>query len=146
MSYPRATSKRLHVKYIFPWTSKGANNIYGTDWPDHVILCRKTFQFSFPRECATLILIKPNGGRGKMVTVTQTTFQNAFPSMKTRELRLKVHWSLFLKARIIIASICSDYGLAPHRRQAIIWTEGGGPVYWRIYASLGVSELTRFPW
>ena len=31
-------------------------------------------------------------------------------------------------------------GLAPARRQGIIWTNDG-LVYWRIYASLGHSEL-----
>ena len=46
----------------------------------------------------------------------------------------------------------SDNGLAPTRRQAIIWTNGG-LVYWRIYASLGLNELKSqynnckyFPW
>ena len=37
-------------------------------------------------------------------------------------------------------SIGSDNGLAPNRRQAIIWTNVG-MLYWRIYASLGLNEL-----
>ena len=37
-------------------------------------------------------------------------------------------------------SIGPDDGLAPIRRQAIIWTNGG-LVYRRIYASLGLNEL-----
>ena len=52
--------------------------------------------------------------------------------MKMFEFRLKFHWSLF--------SIGSDNGLAPNRRQAIIWTNDD-PVKWRIYASLGLNEL-----
>ena len=32
-------------------------------------------------------------------------------------------------------------GLAPNRRQAIIWTNAD-PIHWRIYAALGV-ELTQ---
>ena len=36
--------------------------------------------------------------------------------------------------------IGSDNTLAPNRRQAIIWTNDG-PVYWRIYASLGLNKL-----
>ena len=39
-------------------------------------------------------------------------------------------------------SIGSDDGLAPSRRQAIIWTNDG-IVYWRIYTSLGLNELTN---
>ena len=37
-------------------------------------------------------------------------------------------------------SIGSDNGLAPTRRQAIIWTNDG-QVWWRVYASLGLNEL-----
>ena len=33
----------------------------------------------------------------------------------------------------------SDSGLAPNRRQAIIWTNAG-PIHWRIYAALGGDE------
>ena len=38
-------------------------------------------------------------------------------------------------------SIGSDNGLAPTRRQAIMWANDD-MVYWRIYASLGLNELT----
>ena len=34
-----------------------------------------------------------------------------------------------------------DNDLAPNRRQAIIWTNGG-MFYWRIHASLGINELS----
>ena len=33
-----------------------------------------------------------------------------------------------------------DNGLAPNRRQAIIWTNAD-PIHWRIYAALGGDEL-----
>ena len=36
-----------------------------------------------------------------------------------------------------------DNGLAPNRRQAIIWTNVG-PIHWRIYAALGGDELINF--
>ena len=39
-------------------------------------------------------------------------------------------------------SISSDNGLAPNRRQAIIWTNDGIG-YWCIYASLSLNELRR---
>ena len=38
------------------------------------------------------------------------------------------------------SSIGSDNGLAPSRRQAIIWTNDG-LVYWHIYASLYLNQL-----
>ena len=41
-------------------------------------------------------------------------------------------------------SIGLDNGLAPNRRQAIIWTNAD-PIHWRIYAALGGDELTHEP-
>ena len=38
--------------------------------------------------------------------------------------------------------IGSDNGLEPNRRQTIIWTNDGQD-WWRIYASLGLNELTH---
>ena len=38
-------------------------------------------------------------------------------------------------------SIGLDNGLAPNRRQDIIWTNAD-PIHWRIYAALGGDELT----
>ena len=40
-----------------------------------------------------------------------------------------------------LASAGSDNGLVPNRQQAVIWTSAG-LIYWRIYASLGLNELT----
>ena len=42
------------------------------------------------------------------------------------------------------ASSDSDNGLAPNRRQAIVCTNDG-LVYWRIYATLGLNELSPLP-
>ena len=79
--------------------------------------------------------LKTHWGRDKMAVILQTTFSNAFSWMQMYEFRLRFHWSLFLTA-----SIGSDNGLAPTRRQAIIWTNYG-IVCWRIYTSLGLNEL-----
>ena len=40
------------------------------------------------------------------------------------------------------SNIGSENGLAPRRRQAIIWINGG-LVYWRMYASVGLNELMQ---
>ena len=63
-------------------------------------------------------------GRDKMDAISQTTCSIAFPWMKIFEFRLKFHWSLFLRVQLTI-NIVSDNGLAPPRRQAIIWTNEG---------------------
>ena len=41
------------------------------------------------------------------------------------------------------SSIGSDNALAPNRQQAIIWSNDG-LVYWCIYASLGLNELSQY--
>ena len=57
-------------------------------------------------------------GRDKMAAISQTTFSSAFSWMKIYEFHLRFHWMLFLT---FYSSIDSDNGLAPFRRQAIIW-------------------------
>ena len=106
-------------------------------------------------------------GRGKMTPIFQTAFSNAFSWMKMYSFRLIFHWSLFPRVQLTISSsIGSDNGLAPARRQAIIWTNDGlfadanmrhsalnwrqsstwnndGLIYWYIYRRLCV---TRSQW
>ena len=45
--------------------------------------------------------------------------------MKMHEFRLRFHWSVFLRFEKHYSGIGSDYGMAPARRQAIIWTNYG---------------------
>ena len=66
-------------------------------------------------------------------------FQMHFLALKF-EFWLKFHWSLFVSVQLTIPSIGSDNGLAPNRRQAIIWTNAD-PIYWRIYAALRGDEF-----
>ena len=77
-------------------------------------------------------------GRDKMDAISQTTFSSAFSWMKMFEFQLKFHWSLFLKVQLKYSSIGLDYGLAPSRRQAIIWTNDGkfNDAYMRHSASM----------
>ena len=61
-------------------------------------------------------------GRDKMAAIFQTIFWNVFSRMKIFEFWLEFHWSLSNEPYF---SIGSDNGLAPARRQAIIWTNYG---------------------
>ena len=79
-------------------------------------------------------------GRDKMAAISQTTLSNAFSWMKMLEFRLQFHWIMFLGSNWQYSRIGSDNGLAPIRRQAIIWTNDD-PVQRRIYASLGLNGL-----
>ena len=54
----------------------------------------------------------------------------------------KSYRSLFPRSYWQQASISSDNGVAPSRRQAIMWTNDG-IYYWPIYASFRLNELSR---
>ena len=79
-------------------------------------------------------------GRDKMDAIFQTTFSNWYYWMKMYEFRLKFHWSLFLKFQLAIFQhwfrwwLGADQATSHYLNQWWI-------VYWRIYASLGLSEL-----
>ena len=62
--------------------------------------------------------------------------------MKIIEFQFKFNWNLFPGIQLKMNIIGLDNGLAPNRRQAIIWTNAD-PVDWRIYAALGDAELTH---
>ena len=59
------------------------------------------------------------------------------------EFRLQFHWSLFPRVQLPIFQQYADDDMAPSRRQVIIWTNDG-LVNWRIYASLGLNELSEY--
>ena len=60
-----------------------------------------------------------------MVAVPQTTFSDAFSWIKMYTFGLKFHRSLFLKDQLKYSGTGSGNGLAPIRRQDIIWTNDG---------------------
>ena len=53
---------------------------------------------------------------------------------------IKNSLEIFANDQLTVVQHCSNNGLAPYRRQAIIWSNDV-IVYWRIYALLGLSEL-----
>ena len=63
--------------------------------------------------------------RDKMAAIFQTTISNTFSWIQIYKFRLIFHWNLFPGVQSIIFQHCSDIGLAPARRQDIIWTNDG---------------------
>ena len=59
-----------------------------------------------------------------MAAISETIFSDAFCEWQ----KLYFDWNL-------------DNGMAPNRRQAVIWTNAD-LVHWRIYAALGGDELS----
>ena len=74
-----------------------------------------------------------NWGQDKMAPIAQMIHSNAFSWMNVLEFRLKCHWSLFLRAQLIF-----QHWTAPSHYLNLWWL-----VYPRIYAWLGLNELTR---
>ena len=76
-------------------------------------------------------------GRDKMAAIWQTTFSNASSWMKIYEFRFRFHWSLLLRLQLTISQHCLDNGSAPSHYLNQWWL-----VFWRVYASPGLNELT----
>ena len=84
----------------------------------------------------------PHWGRDKMAAVSQTMFSNAFSWMKMYEFRLHFHWSLVLRLQLMIFQHLFRYW--PGAVQATShYLNQWWLIYWRIYASLGLNELTK---
>ena len=73
-------------------------------------------------------------GRDEMNNISQTTFSYAISSMKVFEFRLQFHWTLFPRVQLTIFQL----GSATSHYLKQWWLD-----YWRIYASLGLNELTH---
>ena len=87
----------------------------------------------------------PHWGRDKMDVISQRTFSTAFSWMKMFEFRLQFHWNLFPRVQLTIFQhwfrkwLDADKATSQYLNQW--WL-----VYWRIYASLGLNELTGLKW
>ena len=80
-------------------------------------------------------------GRGKMDAISQTTFSNEFSWMKMYEYRLKFHWNLFLRVQLTIFQHWFRYWLGAVQATSHYLNQWW-LIYWRIYASLGLNELS----
>ena len=89
------------------------------------------------------VTVLTHWGRDKMAAISQTTLSNAFSWMKMLEFRLNFHWSLFLRFQLKIFQhwfrwwLGADQATSHYLNQW--WLD-----YRRIYASLGLNELTHW--
>ena len=81
-------------------------------------------------------------GRDEMDIISQTTFSNAFSWMKMYELRLRFHWSLFLRVQLKIIQHWFRWWLGAVQATSHYLNQWW-LYYWRIYASLGLNELKQ---
>ena len=115
-------------------------------WQFPVLIQRSRWR---TKSCETMVcavclaMFLTHRGRNKMDTISQTTFSNAFFVMKMFEFRLKFHWSLFPRVQLTIFQQWFRQWLGAVQvtsRYLIQWCL----VYRRIYASLGLNELTHW--
>ena len=112
---PPPLSQAVHLeKHLFYCPANYCFNWYFTEFFMHSTKQSSVFCMTGPLT---------HWGRDKMDAISQTTFSNGFSWMEMYELRLRFHWSLFPRVQSTI-----------FRRN----------IYQRIYASLGLNELTHW--
>ena len=79
----------------------------------------------------------------QMVAISQTTLSIAFSWMKMLEFRLRFHWNLFPSFQLTIFQHWFRYWLGAVQVTSHYLNQWW-LVYWRIYASLGLNELTNY--
>ena len=78
-----------------------------------------------------------------MAAIFQTTFSNAFSSVKMYEFRLRFHWGLFRMVQLTIFQHWFRKWLGTGQATSHYLNQWW-LVCWRIYASLGLNELKQF--
>ena len=79
----------------------------------------------------------------KMNTLRPKLNGNQLADDKKVEFQITIHWNMFLRDQLTIWRHRFRQWLDAERAKAIIWTNVA-MLYWRIYASLGINELTRY--
>ena len=82
-------------------------------------------------------------GQDKMAAISQTTLSNSFSWMKIFQFRIKFDWSLFLRFQFTIFQHWFRWWLGAGQATSHYLNQWWS-VYWRIYASLGLNELTHW--
>ena len=93
-------------------------------------------------ECLmSAVWILTHWGRDKMAAISQTTLSNPFSWMKIFEFRITFHWSLLLWFQLTIFQHWFRWWLGADQATSHYLNQWWS-VYWRIYASLGLNELS----
>ena len=81
-------------------------------------------------------------GRDNMAAIFQTTFSFTFSWIKMFEFRIRFHWNSFLRVKLAILQHWLIYWLGADQATSHYLNQWS-LVYWRIYASLCLNELTH---
>ena len=78
-----------------------------------------------------------------MAAIFQTTFSNALSWMKKYKFRLRFHWTLFPRVQLTMLQHWFIWWLSAVQATSYYLNQSW-LFYWRIYASLGLNELTHW--
>ena len=157
--YPFVIAKWIHKHRGIPQGGDMCHE-YWYHWLQHMLL-QRPYQFQqigfgiylrcrseSRTQCPTLqvpsviaLWSSTHWGWDKMANISQTTFSNAFFEWKCVNFDLDFTEVYFQGSIQQYSIIGSDSGLAPNRRQAIIWTNDG-LLLTQIYVPLGLNELS----
>ena len=121
----------LHIKEKYSSVINPIDILFGTGaWANISAFCytyigiyRHRKNITVPSSLRHVFAGLTHRGRNKMATISQMISSNAFSWMKTFEFWTKSHWNMSLWwSNWQYSRIGSDNGLAPHRRQANIWS------------------------
>ena len=96
-------------------------------------------------DISPLQAILTHWGPDEMKNISSATFSNVFSSMKMFEFLLKFHWSLFPRVQLTIFQHWFRWWIGAVQATSH-YLHQWWLVYRRIYASLGLNELTAFWW
>ena len=102
---------------------------------------RRCYIFDVFSHCMKQILALTHWGRDKMDAISQTTFSSAFSWMKIFEFRLKFHCSLLPGVQLTIFQHWFRWWLGAVQATSHYLNQWW-VIYRRIYASLGLNELS----
>ena len=105
---PSDTAKPLCLHCAHPGWSLFANVIQSSDASVGLAIASQYVTMDATMLCLYttaihVVLILTHWGWDKMAAFSQTTSLNAFSWMKMYELRLKIHWNLFLRVQLTIS-------------------------------------------
>ena len=131
------TSAKIPTLVICEYSSFRIGSDICLPWSERMPICSYIVFISCRRSVQTLT----HWGRDKMAAIFQTILSNHFFRMKMFEFRLRFHWNLFPGPQFTIFNHWSRQWLGAGQATSHYLNQWW-LVYWRIYTSLGLNELS----
>ena len=142
------------ISYRYTATEQGAGNSLFSSGIISVFLARGSYKMKWKLQSYKFGMLHSeqdifaakncltHWGRDKIAAISQTTLSNAYSWMKMLEFWLRFHWSLLLGFQLILSQHWFRKWLGVGQATSYYLNQWW-LVNWRIYASLGLNELTN---